>query len=595
MKMRGVPSMLALGLALSVVGCGLGKKKKDDDKPLPPPPNGYVADTGFRPATHGFAFKNTGGKYPKTPGIVDTSVMVRMFGKDACVGGNTAKCKMTPAASEWNAMINRAINGGRCEGMAVASLTMFQKIDDPARYGKGATTAHNVNQQAVTPLIAYYWAWQAVDPMTRETVAARRRTTPKDFVDQLVAMMKKKEMATVAFWAPPPQKGGHAVTPYAVEHKGNDVYWVRVYDNNWPDKERYIIVDKKANTWRYELAALNPDQPKTPWHGTASSRSIVALPVATRLKKAVCPFCANSGKKTVMARGTEVMMTDEEGRKVGYDGDKLINEIPDADVIDLAAFTEDAEAPEPIFMVPDNQDYDISLGAATTTKPDGEDDDDVTSVAIFSGGSAVSVGRTKREKGQRDVITLSRDNSDIKFKTGSGRVPRLRVAMDDDKEGTVVGIRNMKGDPDDEVDLKLDRKEGKVHLQGNGKKAESYDLKVKKVRADADDDEIEEKGVKIRNGESHAIDVKTAKKGTKPGIARGKSVPKPKKTKADRAKLDKDKDDKKVVDKNDDKEARAKDAKEKPTAGDKKSVKKDEPRKPPPASQQKKGPPTRGR
>ena len=86
MKMRGVVSkVLALSLAALATGCGFGSKEKE--KELPPPPNGFLADTGFRPKTHGFAFKNSGGQYPKTPGIVDTNVVAKMFGKDACVGG----------------------------------------------------------------------------------------------------------------------------------------------------------------------------------------------------------------------------------------------------------------------------------------------------------------------------------------------------------------------------------------------------------------------------------------------------------------------------------------------------------------------------
>ncbi len=590
MKLRGVTSkVLALSLGLIAASCGFGKDK-DKEKPLPPPPNGFLADTGFRPATHGFAFKNSGGQFPKTPGIVDTNVVAKMFGKEACVGGALAKCKLTPPAMEWAAMINRAINGGRCEGMAVASLTMFQKTDDPARYGKGATSAHGVNPAAVTPLIAYYWAWQTVDPMQRETVMQRRKTTPANAIDQLSSMMKGKQLATLAIWAPRPQRGGHAVTPYAIEHKGNDVYWVRIYDNNYPDKERYIVIDKKANTWRYDVAALNPDKPKLPWYGDASTHSIAVLPVATRLQRAVCPFCTSAGgKKTVMARGAELTLTDPEGRKLGYEGDKLINEIPDADVVDLASFLEDAEAPEPIFIVPDN-DYDVSIGSTASKSGDEDDDDEATSVAIFSGGSSLTIGRNKREKGQRDTLSLSKDGDEIRYRTGNGKVPRLRLSVDDDKEGMVVGIRNIKADPDDEVDLKLDRKEGKVHLQGGGKKTESYDLKVRRVRAHADDLEVEAKGVKIRTGESHAIDVRTPKKSAKPGeaigIQRGKAVERPRKVRTDKAKTEREQKDGKL--KKDDKDPKsARDPKA--AKDDKKSLRKEEPKKvaPPPAPQKK--------
>jgi len=561
--------VLALTLAVAATSCGFGKKKEDKEKDLPPPAAGYMVDTGFRPNKHGFAFENSGGNFPRTPGIVDTNTVVKMFGKDACVGGATQKCKLTPPAAEWAAMVNRAMNGGRCEGMAVAALTMFQQIDKPSTYGKGATSARNVNQQAVTPLIGYYWAWQTVNPTLRDRNNELRNTTPAQSLDKLVTMLKAKQLATIAIFTSGPPRSGHAVTPYAVEHKGNDVYWVRVYDNNWPDKERYIVIDKKANTWRYDVAATNPDVPKRPWSGNASTRSLAVVPLASRLKKAECPFCKSAGKKTVIPRGASVTISDSQGRKLGYDADnKLVNDIPDADVVDLASFVDGAESPEPIYILPDDQDYDLSIGS-TNAKPDDdtEDDDDATSVAIFSGGSALSIGRNKRGAGERDTLSLSKGSDDIRYKTGSGKVPRLRLAMDDDGEGTVVGIRNLKADKDDEVDLKVDRKEGRVRLQGGGKKTDSYDLKVRRVRADSDDEEVEAKGVKLGQGESHDIEVRP-KKGQKlavggKGIKRGKAVPRPK-TKGRDVKDSKDsKDVKDVKDSKDSKSAKdLKDAKD---------------------------------
>ena len=50
-------------------------------------------------------------------------------------------------------------------------------------------------------------------------------------------------------------KGGHAITPYAIEEVGRGRYDVLVYDNNWPgDANRRLHIDTRANTWSYYAA-----------------------------------------------------------------------------------------------------------------------------------------------------------------------------------------------------------------------------------------------------------------------------------------------------------------------------------------------------
>jgi hypothetical protein len=285
--MRKVQGCILLAVAaMGLASCKLKPNKGDDDgEDMKAPAHGYLADTGFRPNKHGYSFVNKGGRYPSTPPLVTSNVMVKMFGKDACVAGNVKNCKLTPPASEWAGMINRAMNGGQCEGMAVSSLTFFKKIDNAATLTAGADSAHGLPRDQASPLIGYYWAYQAVNPVMQEASLGRRRMTPTAVEDRLVEMMKHGELATLGFWGPPGE-GGHAVTPYAVEDRGNGIHWIRIYDNNYPDKERYVIIDRNANTWNYDLAAINPSVPKMPWGGGAESHNIVAIPLAARLKKA---------------------------------------------------------------------------------------------------------------------------------------------------------------------------------------------------------------------------------------------------------------------------------------------------------------------
>ncbi len=208
------------------------------------------------------------------------------------------------------------------------------------------------------PLIGYFWAFQMVNPVRRPGSRASSPRRPNPAEDTLIELMKRSELATVAIRSP---HGGHAVTPYSVEDRGNGIHWIHIYDNNWPDKDRYIIIDRNANTWKYELASLNPDVPREPWSGTAESHTFAVIPLTTRLGKAECPFCAG-GMKMVVPQGTNsVTLTNQDGKSIGREGDKIVNEIPDAQVVDLHSYLDGAPAGEPMFAVPAEADYEIAI------------------------------------------------------------------------------------------------------------------------------------------------------------------------------------------------------------------------------------------
>ena len=486
---------------------------KDSDKPKKSKKkkSKVLADTGFRPERDGFAFKNQGGEYPRTAPILTENVMVKMFGEKACVDGDTKDCTLTLPAAEWAHMVNRAMNGGRCEGMAVSSLTFWKGIDKPD--SMWSLTTHTLDKKEATPFIGYYWTYQMVDPVRTDIRVSRRASTPSSVADQLVKMFKAGELGTLAFWHQG-GRGGHAVTPYAVEDQGNGLQAIKVYDNNFPDKERVITIDRNADTWKYDLAALNPDQPKAPWYGDASTHSLVVVPLDLRLKKAACPFCREgSDTRTVWPRASAISIADQDGRKVGFEGGKIVNEIPNAEVVDLSAYLEGTAPMEPIFILPEGNDYDITLSKSDVATS-GDDD----GVAIFSAGSAVTIEGVKLDSAQKDTLSLPRDNGGIRYRSGSGKMPAMKLALDDAKEGVAVRVANLDADADSEVELKLDRKTRRATVQGGGRNTKSYDLEVSTVGAGTKGvEKTEQKAVKFKLGESHGIDAKRPVARPKPG------------------------------------------------------------------------------
>jgi hypothetical protein len=498
---------LALVLALAASGCkpestGSGSSSSAYPPPVPEGKEGPIlADTGFRPQKDGYRFQNQGGAYPRTPPVLTVQDVDKMFGDDVCASGSGTTCKLKPVASEWMSMVNQAMNEGQCEGMAVSSLAFYQKLYNPSSFAPHAKSIQDLTHAETAPLIGYFWAFQMVDPVRADNQASLESSTPISAEATLIDMMKRKELAVIAIFSP---HGGHAVTPYSVEDRGGGIHWIHIYDNNWPEKDRHIIIDHNANTWKYELASLNPDVPREPWSGDAETHSIGVTPLADRLSKPECPFCSG-GSKIVMPFGGSngVVLTRGDGKRVGRVGDKIVNEIPGAKVYSVSGYLEGAAPHEPIIVVPDDADYQVAISGREHPGVK-EDPDKQHGVAVIGKGSAVTV-ETKVKPGDAEVLSVGHEGG-IKYKAArDGEFPAIRLAADGPNGGMHARVSHMQAEANDEVALKLDHAAGQVMVAGGGKKASSFDLKVTHVTPTGDDKVNEQKGIKFAPGKVHTI------------------------------------------------------------------------------------------
>ncbi|MFO0593382.1 MAG: hypothetical protein U0441_37920 [Polyangiaceae bacterium] len=477
---------------------------------LPAPRNGFLADLGFRPRTNGYNFENGGNaNYPRTAGFVGPAEMVKLFGaKDVCIGGKMMgnTCRMTPAASEFARKVNKSMNGGQCEGMAVSSLTFFKNIDQISTVVPGARSAHDASREQVRGTLGYYFAYQFSDPVISAKMDAKRRFTPVQTMERVVDLINKGDPG-VLFIRSPDNMSGHAVSPYAVEDRGNGIYWIRIYDNNWPNKERYVEIDKNLNTWKYELAAINPAVAKMPWGGDATTYNFGVVPISVRTKqKMVCPFCKSTRTRGVMGDSTSianVTITDDENHVIGMKDGKFVNEIPNARRIDLDGWIDGQPVSETMYELPEGKGYDVDVEGKEGAKDDGD-------VVIWGAGTAVTIENVKPAAKQKDRISVSPDGTGIRYKPAAkGKIPPMKVAMDDEKNGFVFHLSNVDNDDDDDdVEVKLDRGAGKLQIFGASNKAgKGYDLKmVRQKEDDKDDDVVEQKAVKFaKPNEAHTL------------------------------------------------------------------------------------------
>jgi hypothetical protein len=255
------------------------------------------ADLTFRSRPNGFNFPNWGqGQNPQGNLTADDARC--LFGDRVCkrvVGG---RCEPTPAARMWIAEMNRAMDGGHCEGLAALSSAFHAGQRRPQDYGGQRAFDLQVSNGALLRMISTLFATQTLEPV----VSATQRTTRlsmRQIVDTLTrAMQGKREFYTLGIYG---EEGGHAITPYALEDLGSGRYLIHVYDNNFPGAANVVEVDTGADRWRYAAGALNPRERAEPWEGKRGSMDLTAL--STRFQPLVCPFCS-SPRKGTMCGGT---------------------------------------------------------------------------------------------------------------------------------------------------------------------------------------------------------------------------------------------------------------------------------------------------
>ena len=258
-----------------------------------------VADTGFRVGKDGFSFENYGSQVCSSNSYWGTgsdcfkvvnltsAEMVRMFGTQVCKSiSQDGTCTLTKVAQSWMNEINTVVANGHCEGMAVLSSLFYSGRENPSDYGASSVSRLQLkNNQALQREIAYWFTTQwFMDDYLIEN-------DPKTQVQNLINRFKKDPNTPVPLGIyQRNMSGGHAITAYAVVEHGNGIYYIMVYDNNYPNQERYITVDTNKNSWSYQTST-NPWQSAGNYSGQGKTNPIQIGPVEPRLGTFKCDFC----------------------------------------------------------------------------------------------------------------------------------------------------------------------------------------------------------------------------------------------------------------------------------------------------------------
>ncbi|HMA34121.1 MAG TPA: tetratricopeptide repeat protein [Chloroflexia bacterium] len=462
--------------------------------PLPPTPSPVagqlIADLGFRPAVDGFQFEN----YGFTPGRVNLTPadVQRMFGDQVC-GSQAGGCILTPPAQQWMDAVNKDMDGGHCEGFAALSLAFFSHQEAPTKFGAPRTFDLNIEGNAALQReIAYFFATQATEPTLDKVITK----TPAEILDLLIASFKQNagpaDRYTLGIYQPG-FKGGHAITPYAVEDRGNGQFAVRVYDNNFPGDERFLLIDRPANTWSY-LASTNPNEPESEYRGDATTGTLDITPTTPRLQPQVCPFCgpaaaARAGGHKQAAPEQQynqlwlegdghLLLADKDGHQTGFQGDTFVNTIPGVQIEAPRSSDLWKNSAEPVYFVP--------LGLALTVTVDGGTlkTETHSNITLIGPGYDLGIDDIVLHPGQKDTITFAGDGRTIAYKTDYTESPDIVLGTDTTAADYSFLVKGVDIESGGTMTLHLDPDKATLSLSTKGnKETGTYGLVLDRIDA----------------------------------------------------------------------------------------------------------------
>lgn len=386
-----------------------------------------LVDMGFRPPTQGYAFPNFGDVQDSDLTFND---MITLFGSQLAVCWNPiGLCIPRAPAVVWRAQAFNYMKAGHCAGMSVTSLRFFKGLDDPSAFQTGANTTHDLAKPNARRHITYYWVPETLDPVGSDRVAAIARP-PSDTLNQLLTALAgtaSDPLSLAVFQG----AQGHGITPFAVEER-KDHWRVWVYNNNFPDVSSTVFITTTTESWSYDMGGgLGV------WSGNAGTKSLGVYPISTYAQTPDCPWCLFSqgqsakpqvaGEGQVWLSGGHGLMTDSQGRRIGYVGTQFVNEIPGASANFVPGGL--GVEMEPIYTLPLTETYSILLDGQTLTQTE------TVSLVQFGPGYASGAQDIPADPSTQDHLVIAADGSEVVYQAGSDKEVTLLLATDGTSEG----------------------------------------------------------------------------------------------------------------------------------------------------------------
>jgi hypothetical protein len=513
------------------------------------PQSSIIAIPGFNPTVSGFGFKNYTNDKHNWQDDLGADDLIRLVGVQAsCVGKTTAKnCVLDASPRQWLEEQLKAIDKGRCTGMAVASLRFnlglgFKGRNSLSSFQLAARSPFSLRlDQPIENYLAYYWLTQVFDEV-RKPKDLTAKKGPLEIVRILsAAIQNKRDLYTISLKKY--DKGrifdGHEITPFAVEDTGNQ-FRIHVYDNNYPGETRYLYVNKSGSqAWSYSSAKTQNAKPDYVGDMNTQTLSITA----NSWRDGKCfdpPFGSDAGKadgcgmqavgivKTVYSpislndafrqtdddgedaefflTGEGDMLVTDSGRRIGYDPrtNRSYNEIPDA-ISDLIVGGLGFDLPH--FTVPyrDIDDpYTVVFSGRHLSAESVMD-------FVFAGpGFTVGFSDIRLDPNETLTAEISRDGEQITFTASSdGETPEVFFAFDADDDQAASYITTIGGvalTARKALTYDFDFENGKLFFSDDDGNDDEYDIELIRINPDGTEQVVTNNDIDIGKVNKYQLD-----------------------------------------------------------------------------------------
>ena len=403
---------------------------------------------GFNPQRDGFSFRNYGAKADISN--LTNSDMQRLFGDAVCMVASK-DCPLIPAARIWMEEINRAMQTGHCEGMAVLSQYFYYGVINPKMFGGDSVAALQLtNNPPLQREIAYWWATQATFP----TRAHRVITDPVEAVTMLRGGLHKDadvaQLYTIGIYQAD-FMGGHTVTPIGLRDIDATHVAIQIYDNNIPNETREITVATAKNTWTY--VATSVDGVPRAYYGDSTSKTLELTAAAPRLQTQVCHFCpsnpvaqsvddlttfffsSSASAATAISQQFSAYFVDGLGRRVGIVLGKVYNEIPNAQIGFLrGAPAQWSPLGMPMLSVPANVNGSLRITGLQNTP---------INITAFGKGKVVALQNLLVDSRIASEIRLDQIGSTVAIASGAQSSPDIYVGYSEDQQNVEMTVKRV--------------------------------------------------------------------------------------------------------------------------------------------------------
>lgn len=290
------------------------------------PQGTLVADSGFRPYPHGFPLPNWGsaedfagnalvygtperitldqfekGQYTG-PAPLNSLALRRSLGNGVCrdakaIDPKTGECDLILGAELLAQMVETGGLGGHCFGMAAAAAALYNgqlPANQVGASGLGINAANPMDRPAIETITRLFGT-QYLNPSIPSLAGAGQ--SPTEVVQTLIRELPSGQVPYVLTLIG--KEGGHGITPYAVTDRGDGVYDIAVYDNNFPFRALAVTIDTKDDSFLY-TSAINPNAPNYTW-STGNESTIALIPLTEVLGVQQCPVCRGADQGTLVA------------------------------------------------------------------------------------------------------------------------------------------------------------------------------------------------------------------------------------------------------------------------------------------------------